>query len=134
MLKYGKILLGGLMFKIGNVEIKNNVDYNKKVIVNCNDTLNVRDKRPIDNKLGSIVDKLPNGTEALLGYVSDNWGSIYYVKDNTSENGYFVKGWVWIFEIRYEIDTETNQYKFKLFVESADSSHSGVYSNYYKMK
>ena len=25
MLKYGKILLGGLMFKIGNVEIKNNV-------------------------------------------------------------------------------------------------------------
>ena len=59
---------------------------------------------------------------------------IYYVKDNTSENGYFVKGWVWIFEISYEIDTETNQYKFKLFAESADSSHNGVYSNYYKMK
>ena len=58
----------------------------------------------------------------------------YYVRDNTLENGYFVKGSVWIFEIRYEIDTETNQYKFKLFVESADSSTNGVYSNYYKMK
>ena len=73
----------------------------------------------------------------LSDYFDDNPSKLYqfyYVKDNTSENGYFVKGWVWIFEIRYEIDTETNQYKFKLFAESADSSHNGVYSNYYKMK
>ena len=73
----------------------------------------------------------------LSDYFDDNPSKLYqfyYVKDNTLENGYFVKGSVWIFEIRYEIDTETNQYKFKLFVESADSSTNGVYSNYYKMK
>ena len=70
----------------------------------------------------------------LSDYFDDNPSKLYqfyYVKNNTLENGYFVKGSVWIFEIRYEIDTETNQYKFKLFVESADSSHNGVYSNYY---
>ena len=73
----------------------------------------------------------------LSDYFDNNPSKLYqfyYVKDNTLENGYFVKGSVWIFEIRYEIDTETNQYKFKLFAESADSSHNGVYSNYYKMK
>lgn len=73
----------------------------------------------------------------LSDYFDDNPSKLYqfyYVKDNTLENGYFVKGSVWIFEIRYEIDTETNQYKFKLFVESSDSSTNGVYSNYYKMK
>ena len=73
----------------------------------------------------------------LSDYFDDNPSKLYqfyYVKDNASENGYFVKGSVWIFEIRYEIDTKTNQYKFKLFVENADSSHNGVYSNYYKMK
>lgn len=73
----------------------------------------------------------------LSDYFDDNPSKLYqfyYVRDNTLENGYFVKGSVWIFEIRYEIDTETNQYKFKLFVESADSSTNGVYSNYYKMK
>ena len=73
----------------------------------------------------------------LSDYFDDNPSKLYqfyYVRDNTLENGYFVKGSVWIFEIRYEIDTETNQYKFKLFVESADSSTNGVYSNHYKMK
>lgn len=69
-------------------EIKNNVDYNKKVIINCNDTLNVRDERPINNKLGSIVDVLSNGTAVLLGYVCDNWGSIYYVKNNEYKHGF----------------------------------------------
>ena len=50
------------------------------------------------------------------------------------DNGYFAKGSVWIFEIRYELNAESGQYKFKLFIESADSSHNGIYTNYYKMR
>lgn len=57
----------------------------------------------------------------------------YYVRNKTLDNGYFVNGAVWIFEIRYEFDTNSNGYKFKLFIESADSSHNGIYTNYYKM-
>lgn len=59
--------------------------------------------------------------------------SFYYVMNNTLENGYFSKGSVWIFEIRYELDTDSNQYKFKMFIESADSTRNMVYTNYYKM-
>ena len=59
--------------------------------------------------------------------------SFYYVRNNTLENGYFIKGSVWIFEIRYEFDTDSDQYKFKMFIESADSTRNGVYTNYYKM-
>ena len=73
----------------------------------------------------------------LSDYFDDNPSKLYqfyYVTDNTLENGYFAKDSVWVFEIRYEIDTETNQYKFKLFVENAGSSTNGVFSNYYKMK
>ena len=53
--------------------------------------------------------------------------------NNTLENGYFSKGSVWIFEIRYELDTDSDQYKFKMFIESADSTRNMVYTNYYKM-
>ena len=73
----------------------------------------------------------------LSEYFGDNPSKLYkfyYVTDNTLENGYFKKDSVWVFEIRYEIDTKTNQYKFKLFVENAGLSPNGVYSNYYKMK
>ena len=59
--------------------------------------------------------------------------SFYYVRNNTLENGYLIKGSVWIFEIRYEFDTDSDQYKFKMFIESADSTRNGVYKNYYKM-
>lgn len=59
--------------------------------------------------------------------------SFYYVMNNTLENGYFSKGSVWIFEIRYELDTDSDQYKFKMFIESADSTRNMVYTNYYKM-
>ena len=59
--------------------------------------------------------------------------SFYYVRNNTLENGYFIKGSVWIFEIRYEFDTDSDQYKFKMFIESADSTRNGIYTNYYKM-
>lgn len=38
------------------------------------------------------------------------------------------------FEIRYEFDTASDGYKFKLFIESADSSRNGIFANYYKIK
>ena len=70
-------------------------------------------------------------------YFDDNPSKLYkfyYVKDDTLSDGYLVKSAVWIFEICYERDTSTNAYKFKLFIESADSTRNGVYTNYYKMK
>lgn len=73
----------------------------------------------------------------ISDYFDDNPSKLYkfyYVKDDTLSDGYLVKGAVWIFEIRYEFDTSSNGYKFKLFIESADSTHNGVYTNYYKMK
>ena len=63
-----------------------------------------------------------------------NLYKFYYVRYNTLDNGYFTRGSVWIFEIRYEFDTNSNEYKFKLFIESADSSRNGIYTNYYKMR
>ena len=73
----------------------------------------------------------------LNDYFDDNPSKLYkfyYVRDNTLDNGYLTNGSVWIFEIRYEIDTDSNQYKFKLFIESSDSTRNGAYTNYYKMK
>ena len=73
----------------------------------------------------------------LSEYFDDNPSKLYkffYVRNNTSDNGYLVKGSVWIFEIRYEFDTDSDGYKFKLFVESADTSRNGIYKNYYKMR
>ena len=73
---------------------------------------------------------------ALADYFDDNPSKLYefyYVRNNTLDNGYFVTGSVWIFEIRYEFDVDSNGYKFKLFIESADSTRNGVYKNYYKM-
>ncbi len=72
----------------------------------------------------------------LSEYFDDNPSKLYeffYVRNNTSDNGYLVKGSVWIFEIRYEFDTDSDGYKFKLFIESADTSRNGIYKNYYKM-
>lgn len=72
----------------------------------------------------------------LSDYFDDNPSKLYkfyYVRNNTLDNGYFTKGSVWIFEIRYEFDTNSNEYKFKIFIESADSSRNGIYTNYYKM-
>lgn len=73
----------------------------------------------------------------LSDYFNDNPSKLYkfyYVRNNTLDNGYFAKGSVWIFEIRYEFDTDSDRYKFKLFIESADSSHNGIYTNYYKIR
>lgn len=73
----------------------------------------------------------------LSEYFDDNPSKLYeffYVRNNTSDNGYLVKGSVWIFEIRYEFDADSDGYKFKLFIESADTSRNGTYKNYYKMR
>lgn len=73
----------------------------------------------------------------LSDYFDNNPSNLYkfyYVRDNTLDNGYFTRGSVWIFEIIYEFDTNSNEYKFKLFIESADSSRNGIYTNYYKMR
>lgn len=73
----------------------------------------------------------------LSEYFDDNPSKLYeffYVRNNTFDNGYLVKGSVWIFEIRYEFDTDSDGYKFKLFIESADTSRNGIYTNYYKMR
>ena len=78
-----------------------------------------------------------NQKNDLADYYGNNPSNLYkfyYVTDSTTEDGYLKKGAVWIFEIRYEIDLETNEYKFKLFIESADMSHNNVYSYYYKIK
>lgn len=72
----------------------------------------------------------------LADYFDDNPSKsykFYYVRNDVLENGYFAKGSVWIFEIRYEFDAASNGYKFKLFIESADSTSNGVYKNYYKI-
>lgn len=73
----------------------------------------------------------------LSDYFDDNPSKLYkfyYVKNNTLDNGYFAKGSVWTFELRYEFVTDSNGYKFKLFIENADSSHNGIYTNYYKIR
>ena len=73
----------------------------------------------------------------LSNYFDDNPSKLYkfyYIRNKTLDNGYFAKGSVWFFEIRYEFDTNSNEYKFKLFIENADSSHSGIYTNFYKMR
>lgn len=55
----------------------------------------------------------------LSDYFDNNPSNLYefyYVRDNTLDNDYFTRGSVWIFEIRYEFDTNSNEYKFKLFI------------------
>lgn len=75
--------------------------------------------------------------ENIADYFSNNPSNLYkfYYVTNTATNdeGYFVKGSVYTFEIRYEFDTSTNQYLFKIFIEKADFSRNNVYSYYYKM-
>ena len=59
----------------------------------------------------------------------------YYVKNTDDlDNGYFVKGSVWSFDIRYEFDAISKEYLFKMFIESADTNHSGTFKNYYRIK
>lgn len=52
---------------------------------------------------------------------------ILLCKNTDLDNGYFVKGSVWSFDIRYEYDTNSKEYLFKMFIESADTNHSGTF-------
>ena len=73
----------------------------------------------------------------LSDYFDDNPSKLYefyYVRNNSLNDGYFIKGSVWIFEIRYGLDANSDEYKFKLFIASADFSRNGIYRNYYKMR
>ena len=58
-------------------KIENKKSYNCKVSVFSCRELNVRDSRPIDGKLGRIKFKLKENDVVTLGYVYNNWGSIY---------------------------------------------------------
>lgn len=75
---------------------------------------------------------------SMSEYYSDNPSDLYdfyYVKNTDDlDNGYFVKGSVWSFDIRYEFDTISKEYLFKMFIESADTNHSGTFKNYYRIK
>ena len=114
--------------------------YNQTGYSNTEDRNNIKKmlKVGIDNMLTEKQRKcVIEQKNDLSDYFDDNPSKLYkfyYVRTNTLDNGYFAKGSVWIFEIRYEFDTASDGYKFKLFVESADSSHNGIYTNYYKMK
>ena len=51
--------------------------------------------------------------ESMSEYYSDNPSALYdfyYVKNTDLDNGYFAKGSVWSFDIRYEYDTKSNEY------------------------
>lgn len=74
---------------------------------------------------------------SISEYYSDNPSDLYdfyYVKNTDLDNGYFAKGSVWSFDIRYEYDTNSKEYLFKMFIESADTNHSGTFKNYYRIK
>ena len=58
-------------------KIENKKSYNCKVSVFGCRELNVRNSRPIDGKLGCIKFKLKENDIVTLGYVYNNWGSIY---------------------------------------------------------
>ena len=75
--------------------------------------------------------------ESISEYYSNNPSDLYdfyYVRNTDLDNGYFVKGSVWSFDIRYEFDTNSKEYLFKMFIESADTNRSGTFKNYYRIK
>ena len=75
--------------------------------------------------------------ETLADYFDDNPSKLYlfyYVVDETLEDGYLTSNGVLTLEIRYEFDTSTNAYLFKLFIENPSKSHNGAYTNYYKLR
>ena len=106
-------------------------------------------KTNYDGKFGKPrIEKLGTGTtnetwyvieqkESMSEYYSDNPSDLYdfyYVRNTDLDNGYFVKGSVWSLDIRYEFDTKSNEYLFKMFIESADTNRSGTFKNYYRIK
>lgn len=74
--------------------------------------------------------------ESISDYYSDKPSDLYefyYVRNTDLDHGYFVSGSVWSFEIRYEYDTDSDGYLFKMYIESADTNHSGTFTNYYRI-
>ena len=58
----------------------------------------------------------------------------YYVSNtNVDDNGFLLEDSVFIFEIRYEFSTTTNNYQFKMFIEKANKSNNGVFTYKYKL-
>ena len=85
-------------------------------------------KTNYDGKFGKPrIEKLSTGTtnetwyvieqkHSISEYYSDNPSDLYdfyYVKNTDLDNGYFVKGSVWSFDIRYEYDTISKEYLFR---------------------
>lgn len=105
-------------------------------------------KNNYDGKFGKPrIEKLSTDTnetwyvieqkDLISDYYSNNPSDLYdfyYVRNTDLDNGYFVKGSVWSFDIRYEFDTISNEYLLKMFIESADTNHSGTFKNYYRIK
>ena len=58
-------------------KIENKKSYNCKVSVFGCRELNVRDSRPINGELGNVKFKLKKNDIVTLGYVYNDWGSIY---------------------------------------------------------
>ena len=66
----------------------------------------------------------------LSDYFSDNpcpTYTFYYVTDKTLEDGYFKADAVWTFTIRFDDG------KLKIFIENAEKTRNGVYTNHYRM-
>lgn len=66
-----------------------NGDYDAEATVVCKTSLNVRETRPDSSgTLADVIDTIPNGTKVTLGYVYQNWGSIFYIKDGKTKSGF----------------------------------------------
>lgn len=66
----------------------------------------------------------------LSDYFSDNpcpTYTFYYVTDKTLEDGYFKADAVWTFTIRFDDG------KLKIFIENAEKTRNGEYTNHYRM-
>lgn len=63
-------------------------DYDTQATVVCETSLNIREARPGASGLAKSIDSLPNGTKVTLGYVYQNWGSVFYVKDGKNKSGF----------------------------------------------
>ena len=87
-----------------------------------------------ENETWYVLEQSNNLSDYFGNNPSKLYKFYYVTNHDTDKQGYFVQNSVYTLEIRYEFNTSTNQYLFKLFIEKADTSHNGIYSYYYKMK
>ena len=77
--------------------------------------------------------KQSNNLEDYYGNNPCKLYKFYYVTNKTLDNdGFFVEG-IYLFEIRYDLDTSADNYKFKLYIEEANTNHYGNMTYHYKM-